>query len=103
MVKPHVWALGIPAGGMPVPCLFSSHVLTPLSRTSSHKPETTVGQCLSPLLRGVTRQPFRLRQVIKSIIPSMFRSEISRILLGEHTETVYFQLPAYPYQKVSHI
>ncbi len=52
----------------PLHVVFLPHFLILLPRMSLHKTETTMGQCLSPLLLGVTRQPFWLQQVIKNIV-----------------------------------
>jgi hypothetical protein len=83
--------------------VFRITFLTPLSRMSSHKTETTMGLCLYPLLPEATRQLFRLRRVIKNITLSMFRSEIFQIRHGERVEMEFFLSPSYQYQKVSYI
>jgi hypothetical protein len=83
--------------------VFRITFLTPLSRMSSHKTETTMGLCLYPLLPEATRQLFRLQRVIKNITLSMFRSEIFQIRHGERVEMEFFLSPSYQYQKVSYI
>src|SRR5258708_32182472 len=102
MVKSHVRTLGFQASSLLYFIVFGatfvSHIV---ARTCSLKTKVTMGQCLSLLLLGVTRQPFQLQWVIKNTTQSMFQSGTSQILHSKHMEMEFFWLPSYPYQRVS--